>query len=227
MGAKGAKEKLRNCNSLEEMESLLGDLSKRLTDVYSLPWEMNTNVEAAFEEVLKICKHNKLSKEQVGGIKICIFSDMEFDYATGRENKWTTMHEHIRKKYKKAGYPEFPSIVYWNLRASESIPVADTNMKGVSLLSGYSAGLMRKFLNNQLELTKEIEVDVEDMESESEEDEAMDTDDKPKDTKEKAKKEQKGEKKKIKVELTPLETLLSLLDMEMYRSLQVADEDRK
>ena len=41
----------------------------------------------------------------------------------------------------------------------------------------------------------------------------MDTDDKLKDKKAKAKKE-KGEKKTIKVELTPLETLLALLDME-------------
>jgi len=225
MGAAGAKEKLRNCNSLEEMQSLLGDINRRLAEVYQLPWDMNTNVEAAFDEVLAVCKHNKLTKEQVGGIKICIFSDMEFDQARGG-GQWTTTHEHMRKKFKHAGYPDMPTIVYWNLRASRSIPVADTNTKGVSLLSGYSAGLMRKFLNGQLELTKEIEVDPEDMESESEEEEAMDTDDKPKETKEKAKKEEKGEKKKIKVELTPLETLLNLLDMEMYHNLQVADEDR-
>ena len=173
-------------------------------------------------KILKICKRKKLqrnklqqrnkSNQQVGGIKIFIFNDMEFDYATGRENRNATMHEHIRKKYKKM-HIQIPTIVYWALRAFESIFVADTNMIGVSLLSGYSAGLMRKFLNNQLELTKEIEVDVEDMESESEDDEAIDTDDKLKDKKAKAKKEN-GEKKTIKVELTPLETLLALLDME-------------
>merc|ERR1712226_108233 len=189
-----------------------------MDEVYRLPWEMNTNLEAAFDEVLMVCKNSRLTKEQVSGIKICIFSDMEFDQATGRENKWTTMHEHARKKFKHAGYPDLPTIVYWNLRASRSIPVADTNTKGVSLLSGYSAGLMRKFLNGQLELTKEIEVDPEDMESEEEE-EAMDTDEKTKEKKEKPKKEEKGEKKKIKVELTPMETLLNLLDMEMYHNL--------
>ena len=58
MGATGAKEKLRNCNSLEEMQSLLGDINRRLADVYQLPWDMNTNVEAAFDEVLAVCKHN-------------------------------------------------------------------------------------------------------------------------------------------------------------------------
>ena len=226
MGAANAKEKLRNANSLEEMESLLGDLNQRLHDVYRLPWEMNTNIEAAFDEVLMVCKDNRLTKEHVGGIKICIFSDMEFDEATSHENKWKTTHEHMRKKFKHAGYPDLPTIVYWNLRASKSIPIADTNMKGVSLLSGYSAGLMRKFLNGQLELTKEIEVEPEDMESEEEEEEAMDTDQKAKEKKEKPKKEVKGEKQKIKVELTPLETLMNLLDMEMYHNLQVADEDR-
>ena len=225
IGAANAKEKLRNANSLQEMESLLGDLNTRMDEVYRLPWEMNTNLEAAFDEVLMVCKNSPLTKEQVSGIKICIFSDMEFDQATGRENKWTTMHEHARKKFKHAGYPDLPTIVYWNLRASRSIPVADTNTKGVSLLSGYSAGLMRKFLNGQLELTKEIEVDPEDMESEEEEEE-MDTDEKTKEKKEKPKKEEKGEKKKIKVELTPMETLLNLLDMEMYHNLQVADDDR-
>ena len=227
LGASGAREKLRKCDSLQEMQVLLGDLNERLADVYKLPWEMNTNIEAAFDEVLKICKDNRLTKEQVGGIKICIFSDMEFDHARGNKEKWTTTHEHMRKKFKHAGYPDMPTIVYWNLRASNSIPVADTNTKGVSLLSGYSAGLMRKFLNGQLELTKEIEVDPEDMESESEDEEDMDTGEKPKEKNEKPKKEEKGEKKKIKVELTPLETLMNLLDMEMYHNLQVADEDRR
>ena len=128
-------------------------------------------------------------------------------------------------KFKFAGYPEIPTIVFWNLRDSRSTPVANTNTKGVSLLSGYSAGLMRKFLNGQLELTKEIEVEEEDMESEEEEDD-MDTEEQNKQKVETPKKNENGEKEKIKVELTPLETLQNLLDMEMYHILVVADEDR-
>ena len=153
---------------------------------------------------------------------------MEFDQARGNgESKWDTIYERCQKTFKKAGYPDLPTIVFWNLRASRSTPVADTNIKGVSLLSGYSAGLMRKFLNGQLELDKEVEVeDPEDMESESEEEE-METGDETRPKEEKPKKEEKGEKAKVKVSLTPLETLIGLLDMEMYHSLTVADEDRR
>lgn len=220
-----SKESLRDANSIEEMTGLLGDLRNRLEQVYELPWQGSTNIDAAFDLILQTCKENRLPKEKVSNLKLCIFSDMEFDQATGSGGKWTTIYDHTKKKFKKAGYPDLPTVVFWNLRDSRSTPVANTNTKGVSLLSGYSAGLMRKFLNGQLELTKEIEVEPEDMES-SEEEEDMDTEDKNKKKVEKPKKKEKGEKQKIKVELTPLETLQNLLDMEMYHSLIVADEDR-
>merc|ERR1711981_1083489 len=120
---------------------------------------------AAFDLILQTCKDNRLSKEKVSALKLCIFSDMEFDQATGCGGRWETIFENTQKKFKHAGYPDLPTIVFWNLRDSGSTPIANTNTKGVSLLSGYSAGLMRKFLNGQLELQKEIEVDEEDMES--------------------------------------------------------------
>ena len=182
---------------------------------------------AAFDEILKTCKQHNLSKEKVENLKLCVFSDMEFDEARGGDysNTWDTVYERCQKTFSDAGYPDLPTIVFWNLRASKSVPVADTNTKGVSLLAGYSAGLMRKFLNGQLELEKEIEVEEEEEQSE----EIMDTKEGSDDNNGRAEKSEKNiaeQKEKRKRQLTPLETLMSLLDLEMYHRLLVADDDR-
>ena len=199
------KEELKNCYSMSDMNELLGDLEDRLRQVYALPWGGSTDMAAAFDEILKTCKQHNLSKEKVENLKLCVFSDMEFDEARGGDysNTWDTVYERCQKTFSDAGYPDLPTIVFWNLRASKSVPVADTNTKGVSLLAGYSAGLMRKFLNGQLELEKEIEVEEEEEQSE----EIMDTKEGSDDNNGRAEKSEKNiaeQKEKRKRQLTPL-----------------------
>ena len=182
----------------EEINAMLGDLENRVEQVRRLPWGGCTNVERAFDEILKACKDNRLPAQQVANFRLCIFSDMEFDQAKGGSTKWTTMHEHLTKKFKKAGYPVMPTIIYWNLRASVSMPIKDTNTPGVSLLSGFSAGLMRKFLSGQLEADEE-----------QEEVRVMDD----------------GTEIKVKGKVPRLETILKIVEGDMYDNLLVADED--
>lgn len=62
---------------------------------------------------------------------------------------WETTHESIVRKFADVLLP-MPKIVYWNLRATLSAPVADKNTPGVALLSGFSAGLVKSFLENTL-----------------------------------------------------------------------------
>lgn len=78
-----------------------------------------------------------------------IFSDMEFDMNV--DNDWQTAHESITAKFEAAGLGQPPLLVYWNLRSSLSIPVDSKDEPGVVLLSGYSAGMLRSFLEGKLE----------------------------------------------------------------------------
>ena len=200
-----SKEEFENIESFEEQTELLGDLGQRVLQLREMSWGCNTNIERAFDEIIKICIENKLSTEKVRNFRLCIFSDMEFDEAIedyedsedsdiefdeaqgSERHSWETMHDVIEKKFRIAGYPEMPTIVYWNLRPSRSIPIHDTNKPGVSLLSGFSAGLMRKFLSGQLDEDADVQ--------------------------------------EIKAKQTPMETLLKIVDSEMYENLKVAEDD--
>lgn len=67
---------------------------------------------------------------------------MEFDQS--HEGNWKTDLELIRSKFSKAGY-EVPTIVFWNLRNSGSKP-ASFEEPGVVMLSGFSSGMLKAFL---------------------------------------------------------------------------------
>jgi len=92
--------------------------------------------------------------DEMPSILFC-FSDMEFDEArsfeleTGLPSNWKTDLELIRSKYSKAGY-EVPTIVFWNLRDSDSKP-ASYEEEGVVMISGFSAGMLKSFLEFRLD----------------------------------------------------------------------------
>ena len=50
---------------------------------------------------------------------------------------------------KKAGYPA-PVLIFWNLRPSSSRPATHSE-PGVTFLSGFSAGMMKSFLEYRLD----------------------------------------------------------------------------
>ena len=202
--AKVTHEDIERVNSQKEMIDLLGNLQHRVSQIRQLPWGGSTNVERAFDQILKECRKNAYPEEKVANFRLCIFSDMEFDKARGGTyDSWEIMHDVIAQKFRNANYPVMPTIVYWNLRLSESIPVHVTSKPGVVLLSGFSAGLLRKFLSGQLE-DDEMEEVLAVGTSNEEEDVKMIT-----------------EKQKP----TPMETLLKIVDGELYEKLQVANED--
>lgn len=143
----------------------LGNIGARAVEVLAYEWGGSTNIEAAFNLLLRLAKENRLDADDVSQISLVIFSDMEFDQARGTgfnphqdpAGSWDTMHEHIEKRFAAAGYPVLPRIVYWNLRASRSQPIKEQDKKNVVLLAGFSAGLLRSFLKGQLEEFNPIE----------------------------------------------------------------------
>lgn len=149
-----------DASSLEDVDNILrqlGDFTERVEKVRGYEWGGSTNIEAAYDLLLKVAQANKLSREYVEKICLVIFSDMEFDNAVNgnryqwRGRTWSTMHEHISRKFGQAGYPNLPKTVFWNLRSSASQPVRGEQKEGVVLLSGFSSALLKAFLKGDWE----------------------------------------------------------------------------
>lgn len=148
-------------------------------------WGMNTDFVAVFERlILPMATQNKIAPEDMVK-QIFVFSDMQFDaaengygsYYRGHKapDRWSTSFERISKKFEQAGY-EMPQLVFWNLaggragytgRGNTTAPKPVTMEDvGTALVSGYSQGQMKMFLDGgKFEDPEEQEV-IEDTEVE-------------------------------------------------------------
>ena len=102
-------------------------------------WEMNTDLKAVFDMLLKVAKQKQTKAEDMPQ-RLYIFSDMEFDrclslgYDT-TEGKVNTLLESIAKEWAAEGY-ELPPVVFWNLNAcTQNIPALGGRFSYVSGLS--------------------------------------------------------------------------------------------
>jgi hypothetical protein len=132
-----------------KMEHLKGTLSQKMTQMSKANWEMNTNLHAAFDEILKIAVNGKVAQEDMPDM-LLILSDMQFDACTRYDD---TAMQMIKRKYKDAGY-NVPKIVFWNLssygKENGNTPVKfDKN--GTAHISGFSPSVMKHVLANDLE----------------------------------------------------------------------------
>ncbi|KAK8016201.1 hypothetical protein PG993_014390 [Apiospora rasikravindrae] len=150
------------------------DLTKSLHEKYqsmsTASWGMNTDFVAVFENlILPMAVRNNLKPEDMVK-RIFVFSDMQFDAADStyncydlhsRNNGWSMSYERIKKKFSDAGY-EMPELVFWNLAGGRAgydgswgalggDPTAPkpvtANQEGTSIVSGYSQGMLKVFLD--------------------------------------------------------------------------------
>jgi hypothetical protein len=132
-----------------KMEHLKCTLSQKMTQMSKAHWEMNTNLHAAFDEILKIAVKGNVTQEDMPNM-LLILSDMQFDACTRYDDSAMQM---IKRKYKEAGY-DVPKIVFWNLsmygKENGNTPVKfDKN--GTAHVSGFSPSVMKHVLANDLE----------------------------------------------------------------------------
>ena len=178
-------------------------------------WSMNTDFVAVFEKlILPMAVENKISQEDMVK-QIFVFSDMQFDMAGGGD-RWTTSYERIKKQFDETGY-EMPVLIFWNLAGGragygqthlndgdDAAPKAVTAAEeGTALVSGYSQGQLKMFLDNGT---------FEDPEEEDEEVEEKEGDD--------------GEvviQKKEKKKKDPLDVVKKAISQDAYRMLKVVD----
>ncbi|KAI4294350.1 hypothetical protein K525DRAFT_290925 [Schizophyllum commune Loenen D] len=113
-------------------------------------WGNNTNFETVFLDLLlPLAKKRCVPKEEM--IKrIFVFPDMQFDEASGQKN-WDTNYDAIARAYEEAGY-DVPEIVFWDLSMGTQRSVeVEAKRKGVALMNGFTAGLMKVFLGDEKE----------------------------------------------------------------------------
>ncbi|KAK0740373.1 hypothetical protein B0T18DRAFT_440079 [Schizothecium vesticola] len=154
---------------LIDLSATLKDKIRAIDDSYS---SLNTDFEAVFTTlILPMAIENNMKQEDMVK-RIFVLSDLHFDKARNQEDAWSTSHERIQKAYQEAGY-EVPELVYWNLAdgkgyydtvktgdeggAVDPKPVTAEHA-GVAMVSSYSQGMLKVFLDDGLFEKEEAEV---------------------------------------------------------------------
>lgn len=119
------------------------------------PVGYNTDFYAALDLILDACIEKKLPADDVSGMILAIFSDMQMD-ACGSSGVSDVLYNSIKEKYLLAGMRAIgepytpPHILFWNLRSTHGFPVISTQ-KNVSMVSGFSPSLLNLFCEKGLE----------------------------------------------------------------------------
>lgn len=119
----------------------------------------STNFTQAFETILSAIIEKKLKPDQVSGMIVAIFSDMQMDDSGGGDTG--ALYQVMTKKYADAGMLLYgepfvpPHILFWNFRSTSGFPCLSRE-KNVSMLSGYSPALLNLFCEKGLDALKSI-----------------------------------------------------------------------
>lgn len=142
-----------------QLVELHGTFCDKVSQMERADWGMNTNIEAAFDLILKTALRTKCKQEDLPET-LYIISDMQFDEANGsngysydwygrrtRKSQNQTFMAEMKAKFEQYGYT-MPNIVYWNVRASECGMFQEKYQgQDCAMVSGYSASLFKAVLN--------------------------------------------------------------------------------
>ena len=116
-------------------------LAQKIRSIDMSDWAANTNLQAAFRQVLEIAVKNHVTQEDMPK-SLIVISDMEIDYCGDRN--WT-FYEEMSRKYRKYGC-QIPNIIFWNVASRHDVFHADRSRVGVQLVSGQSAAVFRQVM---------------------------------------------------------------------------------
>lgn len=148
------------------------DIVDKVRNTMQSDWGFNTNLEAVFDLLLATAIRTHAKQSDMPQ-KLYIISDMQFDEARCtdchyRRGTFDMEYElpkpfmrQMRAKFARAGY-ELPSIVYWNVRASECGMFQETfEGENCCMVSGYSPSLFSAVIEGTTYEEVETEVDGE------------------------------------------------------------------
>ena len=129
-------------SSRSTVHELKGEtLAQKLSSIDMSDWNSSTNLQAAFRQVLHIAVVNHIPKDEM--VKsLIVITDMEIDpYIVG---DWT-FYDAMKAKYESCGY-DIPNVVYWNVNSRHDVYHADSDRKGVQLVSGQSTSTFKQLV---------------------------------------------------------------------------------
>jgi hypothetical protein len=113
-------------------------------------WGMNTNFDAALNMILDAIIQANMEPEDVEGLTLAIFSDMQMDVADTSNRNTNVLFDRIRSKYADAGLRvkgkpyKPPHILFWNLRSTSGFPSL-SSQQNASMMSGFSPAMLNLF----------------------------------------------------------------------------------
>lgn len=123
-----------------ELLTLRGNIVQKIDQMEKSKWEMNTNLVRALDKILSVAVKGNVPQSEMPEM-LLILSDMQFDQCARFDD---SAFGSIVRKFTDAGYA-VPKIVFWNLNASDNVPVKyDT--RGVALVSGFSPAIVKAVL---------------------------------------------------------------------------------
>ena len=117
----------------------------------------STNFHAAFDRILEAIIEKKLTPDQVDGMILGIFSDMQIDNpSVEAPANMESFYQSMETKYAEAGVRLWnkpfkpPHILFWNLRSTTGFPCM-SSQNNVSMMSGFSPALLNFFCEKGLD----------------------------------------------------------------------------
>jgi hypothetical protein len=117
--------------------------------IKSQSWGGSTNFVAAYRVYLKKLQEMRAENQRNGittpieaADAMFVFSDMQFDGAESRSNRFETSYETLWSEFELAGF-NLPLLVYWNLNGKYDGQSVRSDTKGVITISGYDPALLK------------------------------------------------------------------------------------
>jgi hypothetical protein len=124
-----------------ELLHLKGNVVEKMQQMVKSDWGLNTDLVKAMEKILKTAIKGSVPQDEMPKM-LLILSDMQFDQCAGFDD---TAMQMIERNFIAAGY-EVPQIVFWNLNASDNVPVK-SDKSGAALVSGFSPAIVKAVLS--------------------------------------------------------------------------------
>jgi len=129
-----------------ELMHLKGNINQKIDQMVKSNWDMNTNLNKAFEKILDTAVKGGVPQEEMPEM-VLILSDMQFDQCVKHDDSAIQM---IARKYEAAGYT-LPKVVFWNLNASYGNAPVKFDKSGTALVSGFSPAIVKPLLSGDIE----------------------------------------------------------------------------
>ena len=132
------------------------DFTSMVQTLEHADWGMSTNFDAALNMILDAIVEAKMEPEDVEGLTLAIFSDMQMDAADRSNSDTNVLYDRIRTKYADAGMRvkgkpyKPPHILFWNLRSTTGFPTL-SSQQNASMMSGFSASMLNLFCEQGIE----------------------------------------------------------------------------